>query len=146
MGRGVRVAADDGAAGLGGAQFRADHVDDALVYILHIEELDAELGAVLTQRADLRVRDLVGDDEAILHGGGRDVVIDRCNGAVGAKNFAAYDAEAVERLGGRYFVDEVEIYVEDGGFVASSATKVLLPDFFEESAGVVLGVVIGVFR
>jgi hypothetical protein len=66
VGGGVRVAADDGAAGLGGAEFGADHVDDALVAVLHVEELDAELGAVLTQRVDLRGGDLVGDDEAVL--------------------------------------------------------------------------------
>ena len=52
---GVRVAADDGHAGLGGAELGADHVDDALVAVLHVEELDAELGAVLAQRVDLRV-------------------------------------------------------------------------------------------
>ncbi len=44
--------------------------------ILHVEELDAEFGAVLAQRVDLRVGDLVGDDEAVVRGGGGDVVVD----------------------------------------------------------------------
>ena len=88
-------------------------MDDALVYILHIEELDAELGAVLAQRADLGVGDLVGDDEAVLHGGGGDVVVGRGDGAVGAADFAAGDAEAVEGLRAGDLVDEMEVDVED---------------------------------
>jgi hypothetical protein len=50
-------------------------VDDALGAVLHVEELDAEVGAVLAQGFDLRVGDLVGDDEAVVDAGGGDVVV-----------------------------------------------------------------------
>ena len=66
VGGGVRVAADDGHAGLGGAELGADHVDDALRGVLDVEELDAELGAVSAERVDLRDGDLVRDVEAVL--------------------------------------------------------------------------------
>ncbi len=76
VGAGVRVAADDGHAGLGEAELGADHVDDALLGVLDVVELDAEVGAVLAQCVDLRVGDLVGDDEAVVDAGGGDVVVD----------------------------------------------------------------------
>ena len=66
VGRGVRVAADDGHARLGDAELGADDVHDALVGRVHVVELDAELGAVLAQRGDLRGRDLIDDVEPAL--------------------------------------------------------------------------------
>jgi hypothetical protein len=44
--RRVRVAADDRHAGLGEAELRRDHVDDALIALAVTEQADAELGAV----------------------------------------------------------------------------------------------------
>jgi hypothetical protein len=63
VGRGVRVAADDGHARLGDAQLRADDVHDALIARVHVVELDAEVGAVLAQRGDLLGRNLIDDVE-----------------------------------------------------------------------------------
>ena len=59
--RGVAVAADDGHAGQGEALLGADHVDDALADVVHVEVGHAELGDVLLQRLDLDARFLVGD-------------------------------------------------------------------------------------
>ena len=70
MGAGVTVAADDGHAGLGEAQLGSDDVDDALVLVVEVEELHAELRAVLTQGVDLGAGDGVGDGAA---SGGRSV-------------------------------------------------------------------------
>ena len=56
---GMRVAADDGHAGLGQAELGADDVDYALLGRLHVIELDAELRAVAAQRVDLPGRDLI---------------------------------------------------------------------------------------
>ena len=136
VGGGVRVAADDGHAGLGGAELGADHVDDALDRVLHVEELDAELGAVLAQGVDLRGGDLVGDDEAVLRAGGGDVVVDRGDVAVGAAELAAGQAEAVEGLRRGDLVDEVEVDVEDRRLACGFGDEVVLPDFFEEGAWV----------
>ena len=49
----VRVAAHDGHAGLGQAEFRADDVDDALAGRSDAVERDPELGAVRFELADL---------------------------------------------------------------------------------------------
>ncbi len=89
VGRGVRVAADDSHAGLGCAQLWPDHVDDALRGILHIEEFDAELGAVGAQRIHLRGGDLIDDVEAVLCAGRGDVVVYRSDVTIRAANLPA---------------------------------------------------------
>jgi hypothetical protein len=61
VGRGVRVAADDGHPGLRDAELGADDVDDALVGRAQREDRDAELRAVALQRLDLRARERVAD-------------------------------------------------------------------------------------
>ena len=53
VGAGVAVAADDGHAGVGDAHLRPYHVDDPLHVAFNIKEGDAEVGAVLAQRAHL---------------------------------------------------------------------------------------------
>ena len=83
---GVRVAADDGHAGLRCAELGPDHVDDALRGVLHIEELDAELGAVLAQRIDLRGGDLVDDVQAVVGAGRGNVMVDRGDGRSGRRS------------------------------------------------------------
>ena len=66
VGTGVRVAADDGHAGLGEAELGADDVDDSLLGGLDVVELDAELGAVAAEGFDLAGADGIKDMEAIL--------------------------------------------------------------------------------
>ena len=102
--------------------------------VLHVEELDAELGAVLAQRVDLRGGDLVGDDEAIVRGGGGHVVIDRGDVAVGAAQFAAGHAKAVEGLRRGDLVDELEIDVEDRRLACGFGDDVILPDLLKHGA------------
>ena len=94
---GVRVAADDGHAGLGDAELGADDVDDALLARVDVVELDAEVGAVFAQRGDLRGRDLVDDVEAAFDGGGH-VVVDGGDAAIGAAHLAAGEAQAFKGL------------------------------------------------
>ncbi len=130
---GVGVAADDGHAGLGGAELGSDHVDDALVAVLHVEELDAEVGAVFAEGVDLFGGDLVDDVEAVCGAGGGDVVVDGGDVAVGTAELAAGHAEAVECLRGGDLMDEVEVDVEDGGLAGGLGYEVVVPDFFEES-------------
>ena len=73
--RGVAVAADDGHARLGEAQFGTDDVHDALPGVAHAEMLDAEPGAVGRQRFDLPPRFRLGDRQVLVDGG--DVVVGR---------------------------------------------------------------------
>ena len=109
--RGVRVAADDGHAGLGDAEFGADDVDDALVARVDVVELDAEVGAVLAQRGNLRGGDLVEDVEAAFDGGG-DVVIDGGDAAVRAADLAAGETQAFKGLRGGDLVEQLQVDVE----------------------------------
>src|SRR5664280_271417 len=112
MGAGVRVAADDGHAGLGEAEFGSDDVDDALLGRLDVEELDAEVGAVLAQGFDLARGDLVDDVETVGDAAGGYVVVNGGDRAVGTAQLAASEAEAVEGLGRGHLVDEVQVDVE----------------------------------
>ncbi len=70
-------------------------------------------------------------------GGGGDVVVDRGDVALGMAERAAGEAEAFEGLRAGDLVDELEVDVEDGGLAGGFGDDVLLPDFFEEGAGLV---------
>ena len=102
---------------------------------LHVEEFDAEFGAVAAEGFDLAQRGLIDDVQAVGDGGGGDVVIDRGDGAVGTADLAVGETEAVECLGRGDLVDELEIDVEERGFACRLGDEVLLPDFFEEGTG-----------
>ena len=58
---GVGVPADNGLAGLGGAEFRADDVDDAALVAVHAAQLEAEFLAVAFHLQDLLVRGRLAD-------------------------------------------------------------------------------------
>ncbi len=128
--RGVRVAADDGHARLGEAQLRADHVHDALLARVHVVELDAELGAVLAQRGDLRGRDLVDDVEPALDGRGHVVVHGR-DAAIGTAHLAAGQPQAFEGLRRSDLVQQLQVDVEQRGLALGLDHHVLLPDLLE---------------
>jgi hypothetical protein len=131
VGAGVRVAADDGHAGLGDAEFGADDVDDSLLARVDVVELNVEVGAVFAQGVDLRGGDLVEDVEASFNGGGN-VVIDRGDAAVGATDFAASETEAFKGLGRRDLVEQLKIDVENRRLALRLDDYVLLPDLFEK--------------
>ena len=134
VGGGVRIAANYGHAGLGRAKLGADHVHDALRGIFGVEELDVEVGAVFAQRLDLRIGDLVDDDETVLHGGCGNVVVDGRDVACGIAERAAGKAQALEGLRAGDLVDELEIDVEDRGLACGFGDDVIIPDFFEHGA------------
>ncbi len=101
---------------------------------MHIEELDAELGAVLAQGFDLSQRCLIDDVQAVGDGGGGDVVVDSCDSAVGTADLTVGQTQTVECLRRSDLVDELEIDVEERGFAYRLGDEMLLPDFFEEGA------------
>ena len=69
--------------------------------------------------------------EAVLRAGGGDVVVDRGDGAVGAAQLAAGQAQAVERLRRGDLVDQLQVDVEDRRLAFGLGDDVLLPDLFE---------------
>ena len=106
----VGVAADDDHPRAGDAQLGADHVDDALLRRIEVEQLDPELARIPDQRRQLAGGGLVGDRQTPVAGG--DVVIDRGHGELGAANLPPREPEPVEGLGRGDLVHQVKVDVE----------------------------------
>ena len=127
---GVGVTADDGHAGLGQTQLRADDVHDALLDVAQRVQPDAELGAVLAQRLQLdagdRVRDGLVDVE------GRGVVVLGRDGEVEAAHLAAALAQTVEGLRAGHLVQQVQIDEEEVGLALGAPDDVVVPDLLRE--------------
>ena len=126
---GVGVAAYDGHAGLGQAQLRADDVNDALVGVTQGMQANAELLGVLTQGVDLGAARDICDGQVDVDRG-RVVVLGR-NRQIGAANLSSGEAQALECLGARHFVHEMEVNVEQvGGAVLPLGHDVVSPHLF----------------
>ena len=132
VGRGVRVAADDRHAGQRGALLRADHVDDALALVVHLELGDAEAVAVGVERVDLQARDRVGD--AVRAVGGRHVVVAHRQVRRQAPDLAAGQLEPLEGLRAGHLVHQVAVDVEHRGAVVLGVDDVLVPDLVVQRA------------
>ena len=130
MGGGVAIAADEGGAGEGEAEFGADDVDDALVGVVEVHEGDAEVAAVAVEGFELLGEEGVGD-RGVACGGGDGVVGDG-DGGVGAADGAVGGAEGFEGLGGADFLDEVAVDVEEVDAVFEGGDDVGVPDAVEE--------------
>src|SRR3954451_2675628 len=126
----VAVSADDGHAGLGQTELRADDVDDALVGVAHRMQPDAELRAVLSQRLDLLAADRILDRTV----SGGDVVVLSGDGEVRTSYDAVGRSQAVEGLWAGDLVDQVQVDVEQVGLVVGGAYGVCVPDLFRQSA------------
>ena len=129
---GVRVAADDGHARLGGAKLGADHMHDALACVLHIEELDAKLRAIAAQRIHLARGDLIGDDQAILRACGWDVVVHGGDMPVWPAQFASRQAQTIEGLRRCDFMHQMKVDINQRRFARRLGDDVLLPDLLKE--------------
>ena len=126
---GVAIAADDGYAWLGQAQLRADHVHNALLRRIHIEQGHAEFFAVLLQRLNLARRDGIGNRRTAWFGG--NVVIHGRDCALGLPHFAARRAKAVERLRRGHLVHQMQIDIQQRRLPGRNAHYVLIPDLLE---------------
>ena len=136
VGGGVRVATDDGHAGLGQAQLRSNGVDDALFNVAHGVQANAELFGVVAQGGHLQAAGGLLDllQVAGLHANGGDVVVLGGDGQIRAADLAAGLAQAVERLGRGDLVHQVQVDVQQvGAAVFSGCNDVVAPDFFRES-------------
>src|SRR3954452_24355779 len=109
VGGGVGVAAHDRHAGLGDAELRPDHVDDALAVGPHRVHADAELLAVALERLDLDAAELVADAGGDRRAVGGHVVVGGGERAVGPADLAPGHPEAVEGLRAGDLVHEVEV-------------------------------------
>ena len=134
---GVAVAAHDRHAGLGQAQFRCDHVDDAALGRLHVEQFDAVFGAVAGQRIDLGFRSL-GEVVELAVGVSRRGRCGMVHGRLGAVRPARRDAACAqlgERLWRSHFMDQVQVDVQHRGRgVGLGNHDVRVPEFVEQGA------------
>ena len=130
VGGGVAVAAHDGHARQGQAQFRADDVDDALVGVAHGELGDVERRGVLAQHLDLTAGDGIGD--GLVGGLGGDVVVLGGHGQLGTAHAPSGEAKAIEGLGRGDLVHEVQVDVEQLWTVAAGHHLVGVPDLLAE--------------
>jgi hypothetical protein len=132
VGRGVRVAADDRHAGQRRALLRADHVDDALAQVVHLELGHAPLVAVGVEGVDLELGDRVGD--AVRAVGRRHVVVADREVGGDAPDLAPGLLDAVEGLRAGHLVDEVAVDVEQRRAVVLGADDVLVPELVVEGS------------
>jgi hypothetical protein len=130
--RGVAVSTDDGHAGLGDAEFRADYVDNSLLWRIDIEEFDTEFNAITSQHFHLLGGDLVEDRQVA--GCSGNVMVDGRDGVPRLADLTAGNAQALKRLRRRDLVDEVEVDVKKRWLIGGFADYVRVPEFFEKSA------------
>src|SRR5215210_1642923 len=121
----VGVAADDHEPGLGEPRLGPDNVHDTLPDGAPLVELDAELLAVAPQGLHLFCRDLVFDGHAELRR--RDVVVHRRQGQLGTAHPPPGEPEALESLGARHLVNQVQVNVDEVGLPRGAPYHMLLP-------------------
>src|SRR5204863_8919815 len=95
---GVAVAANNGLARLSDAKLRADDVDNALIFAVHVEEADAGLATVFLQGFKLKLGIVIEDRKGAVGGG--DGMFHHGERKIGAAGFAAVRAETGKGLGG----------------------------------------------
>ena len=136
--RGVAVAADDGLAGLRDAELRSDDVHDTAARILHAEQLDAELRAVLLQLPDLLRGRVDGDGCAAEHllGAGRRRVVHRRQREIRPSQLEAPFAQHRECLRRSDFMRQVQIDEHHCGCICGLRCDLVGgPDLLEQRAG-----------
>lgn len=134
VGRGVRVAADHGHARQGRALLRADHVNDALTHVVHLEFDDAVFIAVVVEGLNLQTRDLVGNgfDAALALRGGRDVVVRGGDVGIDAPRLAPGQTQAFEGLRRGHFVDDVTIDIDQRRAIVALLDQMRIPELVVE--------------
>ncbi len=136
MGGGVRVAADHGHAGQGGAVLRANHMHDALALGHEGEERSrTEFADVVVQRGDLRFADRVGDAViAQLPTGGGCVVVGGGHDGAGAPDLALGHPNAFKGLRAGDFMHQMAVDVQNGGAVFLGVDDVFVPNLVVKGA------------
>ncbi len=131
--RGVGVAADHRHAGQRRALLRADHVDDALAQVVHVEvglpwNLSQLASSVSTCRRE------IGSAMPSERCGRGDVVVAVATTESDPPQLAPGQLESLERLRARHFVDQVAVDVEQRRAVGFFADEVGGPELVVERA------------
>ncbi len=130
MRRGMAVAANDRHARLREPLFRADDVDDALVDAIDREIGDAKIADILLERVDLQLGFRLVD--AGLTIARRDVVVAHGHRRVGPAHLAAGEAQPLESLRRRHFMDQVQIDIDEVRALALWGDDMTVPDLVEQ--------------
>src|SRR5436190_2133203 len=105
----MAIAADHGYARLGQSKLGSNHVDDALMLVAKIVQFNVPLLAVVHELVNhprrLRIDDIESGQAS---SDGRDDVIDRGHGSIGAMNRESLFAQALEGLRGGDLVDQMQ--------------------------------------
>ncbi len=127
MCRGVRIAAHHGHARQSRPLFRADDMDDALAYVIHLEFGDPKLGAIAVQRFDLQARDRIGDTLATIGGGY--IVVGRGQIGRATPHIATGQSQPLEGLRRGDFMHQLTIYVDETTTVFAATHHMGVPQF-----------------
>ena len=129
----MAVAADNGHAGQARAQFRPDHVHNALTDIVQRNKGHAELGHILNQGLDLKPAFRIGD--LLVPVGRRHIVVRHGQGGVGTTHLAAIDPQAFKGLGAGDFVHQMAVDIEKRRTVRQRLYVVSRPDLVIQGLG-----------
>ena len=123
----MRIAAHDRHPRLRQPEVGADHVNDALTLRAVGAHRDFEIGTVALEHLDLESRHVIDDWQTAI--GGRDGMVGRGDGAVGAAHAKLRKSQLVKGLRTRDLLDEMEI-TED----QVVRDEVVVPDLSDRSA------------
>ena len=129
---GVAVAADHGHAGLGETELGTDDVDDALAVATAAVAADPEIAAIGFQLRYLAGGDFVHDRQRRIGRGRR--VVGGGDREVGAANFQATLAQALEGLRRSDLVDQMEVDIKQSGRAGLLVDSMGVPEFFDDGA------------
>ncbi len=125
----MAVSANDGHPRLGESKLWPNHVHDPLFGGIYVEQTDAEFLAVALQRCYLTGGNRIGDGCSSRLSG--NVMVNGCYGSLRAPYFPSGGAQAVKRLRGGDFMDQVEVDVENWRPTGRFAHQVGVPYFFK---------------
>ena len=126
---GVTVAADDGHAWLGATKLGSDDMDNAAMRTGHAVQGDPKFGGVGFHLLDLRRSHRIRNRD--FDGRGRDGMIHRGEGFLGAADFQSALAQTREGLRRGDFMHEVQVNIKDGWGFRLFSNNMRVPDFLE---------------
>jgi hypothetical protein len=130
---GVAVAANNGHAWKRAALLGADDMHDALLLVAHWVKRDVELFCIGAHHFKLLGRDWVGNRQVNV--GCWNVVILCGNGEVWPAHRTIIDTKTVKRLRAGYFVDKMQVDVQQVGFAGLAGDNVSVPYFLGQGLG-----------
>jgi hypothetical protein len=133
MGGGMGISTHQGHTGQGRPLLRTHHMHDALARIVHAEEGDLKLVAVLLQGADLQAGDGVRNTPVPVRG--RHVMVGGGHVGRGAPGLPARQAQSLEGLGRGHLMDQMPVDIEEGGPVLVITNHMVVPELVVQGFG-----------